>query len=201
MAQAKLRHMKPRKVVRESSKHSSRKFSIKKYKMSRRWWQFSTAGILVLLLAITIGVLLYNAKMSTSRIIGRHVEEMGQVFELINEKCGILDFEHDVNYVDFLTVGSFVGSEVGAMNLRNPQEWGGPYLQDNPTIQTKYYEIIRTNKGYFLVPGNGVKLSNGMVVGKDLIFDKETDINALIEDGTLLNKAGKPLAVAILTHR
>ena len=204
MAQVKLRRMKPRASSHKKtslSKSSLKKFSFKKYNIFRKGWQIATASGLIILFALTISVFMYNAKMATNRIIGSHIEELSQLFNLINETCGILNFEHDVNYVDFLNVGSFVGSEVGAMNLRKPQEWGGPYVQDNPTVQTKYYEIIKTNKGFFLVPGKDVKLSNGSVIGTDIIFDKETAISELIENGTLVNIEGKPLAAQIPTVR
>jgi len=187
--------------IKSSAKKGSRKFFVKKPKNMRKWWQITAAAALVVLLLITIGAFLYNAKMATNRIIGKHIEEMEQIFNDINEKCGILGFEHDTNFVDFLTVGSFVGSEVGSMNLREPKNWEGPYLHDNPTIQTKYYEIVRTDKGYFLVPGKSVKLSSGLVIGEDIVFDKDVDIAALIENGTLVNKAGKPLAMPVPTTR
>ena len=39
------------------------------------------------------------------------------------------------------------------------------------------------------------------MIGEDLIFDKDSDIAVLIEDGTLVNKEGKPLAAAIPISR
>lgn len=197
MAHAKI-HMKARRKAPTEVSRRSKKIFVTFKKNPKKIWAFLAGGALVVLLLITLGLFLYNAKMSASRIIAKHVDEMGQIFNAINEKCGIIGFEHDANYVDFLNVGSFVGSEVGAMNLRDAKNWEGPYMQDNPTVQTKYYEIIKTKKGYFLVPGKDVKLSSGLVIGSDdLAFDKDTDIAALIENGTLVNKDGKPLAVAI----
>jgi len=176
------------------------KFFSKRPKILRKWWQIGSAMALLILLVITVATFLYNAKMATNRIIVKHIDEMSQIFNDINEKCGIMSFEHDANYVDFLTVSSFVGSEIGSMNLRDPKDWQGPYVQDNPTIQTKYYEIIKTKKGYFLVPGNGVKLSSGLVVGEDIIFDEDVDVSALVEDGTLADKSGRPLAFQVPTR-
>jgi hypothetical protein len=188
-------------IKKSTSKKNIKKAFHKKMNIFRKWWHWAAGGALIVLLALTIGMFMYNAKMATSRIIGRHVEEMSDFFAIINEKCGILTFDHDVNYVNFLNVGSFVGSEVGSMNLRNPEGWDGPYVQDNPTVQSKDYEIIKTFKGAYLVPGKGVKLSNGMVIGEDIILDKEADIPALLESGILINKEGKPLAAEVTMSR
>jgi|GEM_PF-1105417 len=188
-------------IKKSMSKKIVKKVSRKKINIFRKWWYWLAGGGLLILLALTIGMFMYNAKMATSRIVGRHMEEMSGNFAIINEKCGILTFDHDVNYVNFLNVGSFVGSEVGSMNLRNPEGWDGPYVQDNSTVQSKDYEIIKTFKGAYLVPGKGVKLSNGMVIGEDIILDKEADVPVLLENGTLINEEGKPLAVEVPMSR
>ncbi len=186
--------MKKKKVINRGRPTA---ISIRSLKKKRSWWMIGSAIGLIVLLSMTIGVFLYNAKMATNRIIVRDINQMEQIFKDINDRCGIVSFEHDVNYVDFLTVGSFVGSEVGSMNLRDSKGWEGPYVQDNPTVQSRYYEIIRTKDGYFLVPGKGSRLSNGSVLGEDLVLDKDADIPALIESKTLLDKNGGPLAVKI----
>jgi len=132
----------------------------------------------------------------TSEIIVEHIQELSNIFEKINEDCGILSFEHQKNYIDFLTVKSFVGSEVGSMNLTYPDKWQGPYLNDNPTVQEKYYQVVRTQGGHYIVPGEGVILHNGKKIGEDILFDEDVDIEALIADKTLQYQ-GQPLAARI----
>ena len=39
----------------------------------------------------------------------------------------------------------------------------------------KYHNVERTKNGYFIVPGNGVKLLNSKIIGKDIIFTKDTN--------------------------
>ena len=200
MAYKKAEHKRTRAVARPIAKKSKInifKGGFTKIKYSYKRWQIFASIALVGLLLFTLGSFLYNVKMSANRIIVKHINEISTVFNAINEKCGILSFEHKVNYVDFLTVGSFESSEVGGMNLRNKDSWEGPYFLDNPTVQAKHYEIIKTKKGYFLVPGNGVKLSSGLVIGKDVVFDKDTDVDALVENGTLVDKSGNPLVAEI----
>ncbi len=133
----------------------------------------------------------------TSALIAEDVQRLADIFRTIDATVGIEDFEHDKNYIDFLTIKTFVGSEVGSMNLRYPEKWQGPYLEDNPTMQEKIYSVMKNRQGWFIVPGDGVELSNGKVVGKDLVLDKNTDMLALLRDPEALVYNGKALAAQI----
>ncbi len=168
-------------------------------KLSKHWlWVTFSVTILIVLTVVTIFVYHYQSRVIIDQIIVHDIARLESIFKQINDECGIVGFEHARNYVDFLTVEKFEGSEVGAMNLKNKDGWHGPYLKDNPTVQEKLYEIISTTKGYFLVPGTGVVLSNNQVIGKDIIFDEESDIFALVKDGVLVY-GEQPLAIAIQT--
>lgn len=163
----------------------------------KNWlWIVISTSMLILLTVITIWVYKHQSRVIIDKIIVQDIARLESIFKQISDECGIIGFEHERNYVDFLTVEKFAGSEVGAMNIKNLDKWHGPYVKDNPTVQEKLYEIIRTNKGYFLVPGTGVVLSNGQVIGKDIIFDEERDIYALVKDGVLVHD-GQPMAVLI----
>lgn len=150
-------------------------------------FMFFSAVLLLLLLVLSLATYWRQTATYRDNLIAEHIRILSDVFKKIDEQCGIIDFEHQRNYIDFLTVESFVGSEIGSMNLRYPQHWQGPYLDDNPTIQEKYYEIRSTHKGYFIVPGEGVELTNGKVIGKDIIFTKDSDIEEFIKEGILKN--------------
>lgn len=139
----------------------------------------------------------YQVKIDTNELISQQVIQLQQIFKKIDEVAGIVDFDHQKSYIDFLNVGSFSGSEVGAMNLRDPKKWQGPYLKENPTIQEQNYQIVRTKKGFFIVPGDGVVLSNGKIIGKDIIFDENADIPAMMSDPTMLNFQNKALAAPL----
>ena len=161
-----------------------------------RLWVLFVIGFLGALAVATVGIFWYQSRVISNELIARDIGQLGAIFKRINDDCGIIGFEHERNYVDFLTVGSFVGSEVGAMNLKKPKNWHGPYVQDNPNVQEKLYEIVRTHKGYFLVPGAGVELSNKQIIGKDIVFGEDTDIYALVKDGVLVYN-DQPLAMLI----
>jgi hypothetical protein len=158
------------------------------------------AGLIIAALVATGTYYILNGvRKSTDIIIADHIQMLSSIFTTINTTCGIIDFEHSRNYVDFLNVKSFVGSEVGSMNLENPQHWQGPYVDDNPTIQEKLYVVLKTKNGYYLVPDDGVELRNGAIIGKDLVLDNQTNIELLIQTRGQLNYKGRPLAARIST--
>ena len=78
-----------------------------------------------------------------------------------------------------------------------PEKWAGPYLQENPTVQSKVYEIVLTKNGYYIVPGTGVRLANGKIMGKDIVLTPQTDIDQVINEKSGLEYKGKPLVVPI----
>ncbi len=155
------------------------------------------AVVLALLFVFTMARLYMVYSSSTSRIVTDQIAKLVEIFNKIDATAGIVDFEHEKNYIDFLTIKTFVGSEVGALNLRYPEKWQGPYLDDNPTIQEELYVIIKNKDGNYIVPGDGVRLSNGKVMGKDIVITYDTDIEALMRDPQALFHEGRTLAARI----
>ncbi len=149
------------------------------------------------LFAFAVKHLLYESHTITDRIVVDDVARLGTILQRIDERCRIMAFDRQKSPIDFLTVEKFVGSEIGSMNLMLPKKWQGPYVEDNPAVQGKVYEVVRTHKGYFIAPGTGVRLNNGRVMGKDIVLDENADIEAMMLDPQKLNFEGKPLAVRI----
>ncbi|MBY0109926.1 MAG: hypothetical protein K2X90_02330 [Candidatus Babeliaceae bacterium] len=141
-----------------------------------------------------------EARIIINKVILTDITQLKSIFDRINSECGILGFDHEKNYIDFLTVKSFVSSEIGSMNLVAPEKWQGPYVQDNPTIQSKKYEIVRTKNGYYIVPGTGVQLSNGKMMGKDIIISPDTALEKLTVELDGLTYQGKRLFAPITMH-
>ena len=167
---------------------------------NRAYHVYVVTGLSIFFLAIFCFVafrgIYHQIDFAVSDSIVTHVERLGNIFKEINATAGIIGFEHEKNYIDFLTVKNFVGSEVGSMNLRKPKEWRGPYLKDNLTMQEKYYVVIVSDYGWYIAPGDGVVLSNKKVIGKDIILNAKTDLEVLVENGLLKHK-GKPLVCKI----
>ncbi len=164
--------------------------------MKKLYYGLGVASALGIMYILSIVLFWRESKTITDELIANDVHMLASIFNKINEDCVIIDFEHQQNYIDFLNVKSFVGSEVGPMNLMRPEKWQGPYVDDNPTVQEIDYQVVRTTKGHFIVPGPGVVLANGKLIGEDIVFDENADIQALIDDGTLMYES-KPLAAPI----
>ena len=139
----------------------------------------------------------WQARVSVNTVMAGHIEQLVTIFTEIDTKCGISEIKNDRNYIDFLTVKEFAGSQVGPLNLIASDKWAGPYVQENLTMQGKFYEIVKTHDGYFIVPGSGVKLGNGKVIGQDIVFDVTSDIESMTNNTVGLESNGKPLAVRI----
>ncbi len=147
---------------------------------------------------ITVFNFRYRAQETAGLMMADDIQRLVGIFQQIDRECGIIDFDYQKNRINFLNVKSFVGSEVGPMNLKHPEKWRGPYLMDNPTMQEKEYLIVRTHEGYFVTPGEGVRVPSGKVIGKDIMLSENTDIGAMMLDPKTLNYDGKALAAELL---
>lgn len=154
-------------------------------------------GILAVLTLIFVGNLWYTHKKSNADLIAQEVDHLASIFQKIDQSCTITGTDHPIIPINFLNVGSFSGSEVGSMNLKYPNNWRGPYVKENPTIQSIEYQLVRTKDGYFVTPGNGVKLPNGKIVGKDIVLHEDTDIESLMHDDNALSYKGKVFAAHV----
>jgi hypothetical protein len=156
-----------------------------------------TVGVLLLLVAITIFNFMYRPPSYSVDLISNDIAQLQAIFKKIDERCKILGFDYQKNPINFLNVGSFKSSELGPMNLTYPAQWQGPYVDDNPSFQGVEYQIVKTKKGYFITPGEGVQLPNGKVIGKDIILDEHADVSALMKDKDGLMYDDKALAAPL----
>lgn len=131
--------------------------------------------------------------------IVEHIRTLSDIFKRINKSCQIVAFEKDKSDITFLNIkkDGFTGSQIGHMKLGEPKNWEGPYLEENPRIQDKYYQIVKAKQGYFIIPGDGVMLPNGKVINKDIIINEDTDMVALMNSDTGLSYNNQPLAALV----
>ncbi len=159
--------------------------------------------ISVVVIALLIGITAYNwrgsLKRNTGLVIAQDVAHLATILEDINNTAGILGFDRQKNDINFLNIkkDGFIGSELGSMNLIHPNRWQGPYEKEMPRMQEEDYMIVRTRNGYWITPGEGVRLPNGKIIGKDLILDEDADIESMIQEGQSLNFQGRALASKI----
>lgn len=158
---------------------------------------FFAVAIILGLFVVSVWILIKHSKYSTDAIIVQDMQTLQNIFKDIDKDCKIIDFEHTKNYIDFLTVKEFIGSQVGAMNITYPKNWKGPYLKHNPTVLNQQYVVLKNKKNYYLVPGDGVVLANGQTIGTDIILNEKSDIEALLQDPQGLKSSQGVLVVKI----
>ena len=159
---------------------------------SKKYFYPVVIGSIFIALFSTITIYYFmTARKANDRVIADQIAQLDKIFKDINNCCKITGFRHQKDYIDFLNVAKFEGSMVGPMNLAEPHNWKGPYLKDNLTNEGREYQIIYTKKGYFILPGDNVKLSNGVSI-KDLKINKDSDIESLMHDSKALRSGDKP---------
>ena len=152
---------------------------------------------IIIFLSMTLYDTWYRAKDDAGLMMAAEVVNLRNIFHRIHQTCTIIDFDAQKNPINFLNVASFTGSEVGPMNLVYPEKWEGPYLKDNPTMYNIAYQVVSTKKGYYVTPGDGVKLPNKKVIGKDIILDQKARIDDMMQDSNQLMYKDKPLAARL----
>jgi len=152
---------------------------------------------IIFFVGITFFDTIYRVKDDAGIMIATEVIQLRDIFHRIHKTCGIIDFDSQKNPINFLNVEKFTGSEVGPMNLAHPEKWEGPYLQDNPTLYHIAYQVVSTKRGYYITPGDGVKLPNKKVIGKDILLDQKADIDAMMNNPHMLMYKDKPLAARL----
>ena len=155
------------------------------------------AACIVLVVCVSLFNFWFKAREYDSAFIVKDLQQLQEILLRIDNDCKILSFDYIKNPINFLNVGTFTSSEVGPMNLGYPKNWKGPYVQDNLQVQNIEYQIVKTKKGLFITPGDGVILPNGNVVGKDLVLDENADIDAMAHDEHAFLHKGRALVLPL----
>lgn len=165
---------------------------------SKSYFMIGLIGVgLTGLLGVTGYYLYKQSKSAIDRVIADDIEFLKQTLTSIDETCEITNIMHDHSYIDFLTIKNFEGNQVGPLQLRRPEKWQGPYNEKNPAVQGKMYELVKVKDGYAIVPGNGVTLTNGKVMGKDIVLDATIDLAPYLTPSAGLEFEGRPLAAKL----
>ena len=153
--------------------------------------------IFITIFSISTITLWRSSRLSFDEVAHDDIVRLQDIFAHIQKDCYIVDFEQIVNPIDFLNAINFSGEKVGSMELAFPQHWKGPYLKNNLRVQNKLYAVLKNKLGYFIVPGYGVRLANGKVIGKTLVLDQNSDMKKLMQDSQALNSDKGILAAQI----
>lgn len=162
------------------------------YLFFKKYFIVFSSTVLALMLIISLFKVYYNKPYFTASLIGNDVKIVHDALHSIDKRCNILRFNNRRVILDFFTVSSFDGSVIGGVSLAYPKKWTKAVLHRNPIIQQKFYEVVRAQDGFFVVPGEGVTLPTGLVMGKDVVIKRQTQVGPMIRpDGKLFFKGIK----------
>ena len=157
----------------------------------------STLALVLIMLVFVIRIF-YSRPRIVASLIEDDIAQITLALEKIDADCNILTIEDVHNEINFLNVKTFAKSQVGPLSLAYPKKWKGPYLNVNPTLQGMFYEIVQAQDGLFVVPGRGVRLPNGLEVGKDFQIAPESKVSELIQKGGPLYYEGSVFAAKLI---
>ncbi|MFH1831805.1 MAG: hypothetical protein ABH827_03290 [bacterium] len=160
----------------------------------RKYFVLFSSSMLVLLLIFFIFKSYYDKSYFSSILIKNDLKRVNAILHKIDTECSILSITGGRAQINFLTVKSFAGSVVGGVNLAYPKKWTGAYTEQDPTLQQRYYELVKAKDGYFIIPGSGVRLPNGLVMEKDINITPQTTVADLIKPGGKLFYKGTEFA-------
>ena len=170
------------KVVHDLDKKIDKKMT-PIWRFMQKYFVIFSASFLTILMVIFVFRVFSDRTQILTTVIRDDLASIVEILAQIDKECNILDIREAGAVIDFLTVEKFAGSVVGPLNLAHPQHWKGPYLSQNPTIQQKFYEIVRARDGYFIVPGQGASLPNALVMGKDIVIDSNVAVEPMLKEG------------------
>lgn len=162
-------------------------------------------NLLVTLLILGVSFVVWQFYKGTSdvnSVIIADIAQLAEIIKRVDARCKIIGFSHEKNNIDFLHLSTVPGRQVNALIIDYPEQWQGPYLKRDLKIQGAFYQIVQTRTGYFIVPGQGVRLDSGKIIGRDIMISKETDLGPLMQhDGLLTDPlTHKPLAAQLAIY-
>lgn len=160
----------------------------------KKYFSVFSVSLLTLLLFIFVFKIVQERPYHLAAVIKSDLDQLERKLTDIDTTCNILSIASERIHLDFLNVVKFEGSTVGSINLAYPDKWKGPYLGRNSTLSGHFYEMIRVKEGYFIVPGYGVKLPNGYIVGKDFVITFNTVVSDMLKPNGFFNYRGEQLA-------
>ncbi len=167
------------------------------WRFVQKYFGVFSATLLSLLLVIFFFRIFRSRTEILGSVISDDLAHIERVLNQVDKECNILSIRTERAVLDFFTVVKFAGSTVGCLNLAHPKKWKGPYMKQNPSVQGKLYEVVGTKEGYFVIPGYGVKLPNGLVMGKDIAIRYDTQLADMLKPGGMLSYDGKPLGLQL----
>jgi hypothetical protein len=130
-------------------------------------------------------------------VVRSQVRLLGKALQKAHNDVRFMQILPGKHSLDFLVASRFECDSNAGIGVERKNAWKGPYLNRIPTIQGHPYVLLKTSKGLFVVPGDGVELPSGIVIGNGISWSDKMDIKALMSDGNMLTIGKYPLAAEV----
>lgn len=160
----------------------------------KKYFMYFSSFFLLTITSVFVYQVLKERPIYLAATIKSDLDQLEKSLTKIDTECSVLSITPSRAQINFLNVEKFSGSMVGCLNLAYPKKWTGPYSPTTPTLQGKPYELVKANDGFYIVPGHGVKLPNGLIVGKHFEIDVSFPIGQMIQPGGKLYYKNEALA-------
>lgn len=149
--------------------------------------------IIVALTAICAAHFVMHTPLWHTRLIQGDLNRIAQAVHALDRDCGIKNMRTGRYPLMPLTQYAWPSGQLHGMSVARPENWRGPYLPKVIALQGKPYELLKTNSSLYVVPGNGVTLPSGAIIGDTFSWCANTDVNALSQSGGILFYQSAPL--------
>lgn len=167
------------------------------YPSLERAIQYVGMGALVVLISLcTLHFVMRSPQWRVS-VVQSDLHRIAKALRALDRDCFICDMRVGLHPVQILT-RTHANQNSMYIRLKNPEKWRGAYLEHVPTLQSKPYQLLKTNKSLFIVPGEGVTLPSGLTIGTDVEWHADTDVASLAAAGGPLFYKSGPVALEVL---
>ena len=184
-------------LLKKVDAYTDRLMAAYNYAALERMLQYSGSIILIALITLCTMHFVVRAPQWQVSVVQTDLHRIASALRALDTDCYITDMRVGLHPVSVLTRRSLADGPF-YIELKESKNWKGPYLKNSPTLQDKPYQLLKTNKSLFVVPGEGVELPSGLVVGTDIEWHADTDVTALTRSGGSLFYKSGPVALEVV---
>jgi len=146
------------------------------------------------LLGICTAHFVANGSAWSAHVVRADLHNAVEALSRFDTDCGLKKVLPGIHALDFLTMSYLPVDSLAGFDIQNVRAWQGPYLKTVPVVDGRPYVLLATESGLFVAPSYGVRLPSGKLLGRDVVWDWQSDIDAMTADDAPLSHQGEPLA-------
>ncbi|MDQ5940361.1 MAG: hypothetical protein QG632_87 [Candidatus Dependentiae bacterium] len=156
--------------------------------------RYAISLVSIALLAICTAHFVVNGSAWSTGVIRADLNNIVDALSRFDANCGLQKVLPGIYSLEFLTLPyADVDKLAGFTVQKTYSSWQGPYLKTVPVVDGRPYVLLSTEHGLFVAPSYGVRLPNGTQLGANIVWDWQSDVEAMAADDGPLSHQGEPL--------